>query len=367
MAKNPFKDFLPANLNMPTRELSGDVSDAARISTLRSEIDAKLNESGGDNARTTYRLRREIEGKLADYLEVNAQAFAHVRELTEAPSKLRACRRSGHWGERRAGERRKLVMGWDFKCGMTRLCPDESRSEQRRLVRRYKPAILAWRKEKPALRRIQKGVVTWPNIAPGQLAFMKRQMLKELPKLTKKFPVIKGVLVSQEDPLSAERDDWNVHLNVVLLVEGRFEWSDFRAAWTEQTKHLFPECNSTSYQMELRELPRCDDRALEDALRECLKYAVKHQDMSALKTDRFLEWWNAGLRFRRTRSYGVLFRIGDPEKENGEIVWHGRVSWDSRANAYAVHRAGVDLTQANNSGGKTRHLGAAAPPGNNFL
>lgn len=361
LERNPFKDHVPCNLNPPPRVVSDGIDvDVDRLAALRGEIDAKLNESG-DGARTTYRLRREIEERLADYIEQHVAEFAHVRELVEAPAKLRACRRSGLWGERGDAGRAKLVMGWDFKCGLTRLCPDESRAEQRRLVRRYKPAIGDWKREKPCARRVQKAVITWPNIAAGQLAPMKRAMMKQFAKLVKKFPCIQGVLVSQEDPLS-ERDDWNVHLNVVLLVEGRFDWSEFRAEWTAQTKHLFPECAATSYQMELRELPRCDDRALDDALREVIKYAVKHQDMAGLSPGRFLEWWNAGLRFRRTRSYGVLFRIGDVKAPRAETIWHGRVQWDRRAGAYAVYRAGVGLTQADNSKAKRPVGGLHGPP-----
>ena len=72
--------------------------------------------------------------------------------------------------------------------------------------------------------------------------------------------------------------------------------------------------------------------------------------------DRIREWWEAGLRFRRTRSYGLWFKIGDPEREGqDEIRWRGRVWWDHRAGAYAVERAGVvsvDLIQGDKSGAR---------------
>lgn len=360
MARHPFKDTLPDYLNTPRRDVSSTTSE--RVADMRCAIDAKLNQADEEGGRSTYRMRRKIEGKIADYIEGHAAAFLHVRELFDMPSKLRACRRSGAWGERCVEGHGKIVMGWDFKCGSSRLCPDEARTEQRRLVRRYRPAIRNWVRERPGLRRIHKGVLTWPNVEPGQLGFMKREMFRWLPKLTKAFPVIHGVLASQEDPLSSARDDWNVHINIVLCVEGRFDWGAFRAKWTELTKHLFPTYEGTSFQVEMRELPRCDEGALDDALREVLKYAVKHQDMSDLKPERFLEWWNAGQRFRRTRSYGCLFRVGEPDKEKTEVTWYGRVSWDERAKAYAVFRSGVDLTQANKSGAKTQHVGGAAPP-----
>lgn len=69
--------------------------------------------------------------------------------------------------------------------------------------------------------------------------------------------------------------------------------------------------------------------------------------------ERFMEWWEAGLRFRRTRSYGLWFKLGDPEREPdlSEVRWRGRLWWDHRAKAYAVERAGavsVDLIQGDN-------------------
>lgn len=356
LAANPYKEFLPQNLNQPARQVTKlKGAEFERVADLGSAVDGKLNQSDDSNRskqRTTYKQRRQIEAKLADYIEGHMPVFQHVRELRDAPEKMRACRRAGYWGERITGDRRKLVMVWDYKCGIGRLCPDESRAEQRRLVKRYKPAAMDWVRQKPGMRRIQKGVVTWPNVAPGQLALMKRRMCKELAAFIKKFPTIKGALVSQEDPLS-ERGDWNLHLNVIFLVEGRLDWLALIERWTEQTRHLFPECDAEHFQIKMRPLDRTDDKELDAALRECIKYAVKHQDMTTLDPYRFLEWFNAGLRFRRTRSYGVLFRIAKPQREYSETVFYGRVMWEGslRNGVYAVHRA-VFSTQANNSRGR---------------
>lgn len=358
MAAHPFNDLIPQNLNPPPRTVVAGPVD------LRFAIDAKLNETDGAQ-RTTYKQRRKLEEKIAAFIDSNASYFSeHAPELITNAMKLRACRRSGTWGERHEGCKHKVVIGWDFKCGIPRLCPDESRAEQRRLVRRYRKPALAWVAAKPAMRRIQKGVVTWPNVALGSLAPIKRAFFKELSKLTKKFPTIKGVLASQEDPLS-EHGDWNVHVNVVFLVEGRLDWMALIEQWTAQTRHLFPTCDAEHFQIKMRELPRFDDDALDDALREVVKYAIKHQDMSAIAPERFAEWWKAGKAFRRTRSYGVLFRIGDPKREFAEVVWHGRVWWDDRASAYAVSAA-VSSTQANNSMAKTQGVGGRGPPFHNI-
>lgn len=84
--------------------------------------------------------------------------------------------------------------------------------------------------------------------------------------------------------------------------------------------------------------------------------------------ERFLEWWEAHRRYRRTRSYGCLFgeRLvelsGDIEdRPRGEVTWYGRLWWESRAQAYAVSGARpVSLIQANKS------LTGDRPPGGNY-
>lgn len=422
LAANPFKEFVPDWLNPPYRALTPPTAITLdQVAQLRGSIDDKLNVADPEDLgkwKTTHRQRRKIEHQLADYLE----GFGILADKIQ---KMRCCRMHGNWGDREHAGGLKPVIAWDAKCGEVRLCPDEARAEQRRLVRRYKPAMKEWIKARPTRRRIQKAVITWPNVPAGELAAMKRRMFKEHGALMKKFPVLRGALVSQEDPLSA-RGDWNIHLNVLYLVEGKFDWKDFRAAWHEQTAHLFP-ASSSDFQMDLQQLPRFDERALEKALIECIKYPVKHitekpdrkkqqQDPDAdpdqeqrdqdpppdddatrissscskneqaaaggievqgrgeivdpgrpgavefapamvdWSKEQFMEWWSAGLRFRRTRSYGALFKIGDPERDQdlSEVRWRGRVWWDHRASAYAVERAGpVDLIQGDKSGSRT--------------
>ncbi len=84
--------------------------------------------------------------------------------------------------------------------------------------------------------------------------------------------------------------------------------------------------------------------------------------------ERFLEWWEAHRRYRRTRSYGCLFGehledlSGDIEDlPRGEVTWYGRLWWDSLSQAYAVAGAApVGLIQANKSAVGDR------PPGGNY-
>ena len=94
--------------------------------------------------------------------------------------------------------------------------------------------------------------------------------------------------------------------------------------------------------------------------------------------ERFVEWWEAHRRFRRTRSYGCLFGealgelSGDIEdRPRGEITWYGRLWWQARSQGYAVEGARpVSLIQANKSsigdrppGGKfAQSVGTGGPP-----
>lgn len=355
LAANPYSDFPPGWLNPPARDVvaPADSAEARALAQRRAELDAMMNRAGDlHGKKTTHRQRREIEQRLAR--ELRAWGFPDLAD------KMEHCRLAGAWAEHEhqttADGRARLVILWDYKCGLSKLCPDESRIEQRRLVRRYVRPSKQWAGERGA-RRIQKGVITWPNVARGRLAEYLRAMPRETARLLAKFPAIKGAVQTIETPLSA-RGDWNLHNNVVLLVEGIFNWGELRAEWHRQTRDRFPECDAASFQIEITQLPRHDLKALEAALRECIKYPVKHVTEKANRraecdtareippamsqaaaagaagcdaapgadagddaagglapamiewgAEAFGEWWDAHKRFRRTRSHGVLFSL----------------------------------------------------------
>ena len=259
-ARQHFEDV--ARFSDISQDLKADLEHAR---AFRAITDEHLNKARPGMGKTTYKARREVEHRLADYLEQN-------EILPEEMRRLRGCRLAGNYGYR-ANAPEKTIVRWDDKCGLTRLCPDEAREEQRRLVRAYLEPMMRW-KEKSYWRRVQKLVITWPNIAIGDLAKFKRLQFKEFNKLIKKWPMVRGSLVSQEDPLST-RGDWNLHLNALLLVDGRFDWSEFRAAWHKQTWSHFPGCGAADFQIDFKQLPR-DRKSLEQALGECIKYPVKH-------------------------------------------------------------------------------------------
>lgn len=268
LAAHPFAERLPDWLTPPYRPIEGLPADpAARAAVVmaRADIDAHVN-TARDGTKTSFRQRRAVGEQLADYLE------RHGLLSQEHALKLRACRHGGAWGIEAEGGR--LVVAWDSKCSLTLLCPHCARTEQRRLVKRYKEPMKRWKQQR-APRRIHSGVFTWPNVTPGELAGKLRLIFKWFRSVSRAFPSIKGYIATVEAPLSA-RGDWNLHLNVLLCVEGPLHWGDLRAAWHKKTAHLFPGYEGTSFQVALRQLPRYDDDALDKVLRELIKYPVKH-------------------------------------------------------------------------------------------
>lgn len=62
--------------------------------------------------------------------------------------------------------------------------------------------------------------------------------------------------------------------------------------------------------------------------------------------ERFAEWWHGHQRFRRTRSYGVIFGkqraaliAEDEELPRTPVTWRGRIQWDARSKVYTVEAA----------------------------
>lgn len=326
-----------------------------------------------------YLARRELEDDIAFYLESHGIYY-------DLAQKLRACRRSGALGVRqdRKGEIERVI-AWDSKCGQTRLCPDEAREEQMRLAERYVPVIEKWKNEKRG-RQVQYCVLTWPNIEPGRLEWAKREMYKQLSAWLKRKPCesVKGALCVQEDPLSSS-GDWNVHINLVLLVDGRFDWGSARADWYKHTRALFASHEGAQaafggdFQVHFQDVTKGN---LVKAVLELVKYAAKHvtggrraayggpgsveassggqgerapaPGLLEWPPERFSEWWEAGLGFRRTRSYGELFKVKKPKPEPLEgVEWVGRVTFDHEAGAYRVRVGGfIDLIPGHNSGNR---------------
>jgi len=348
---------------------------------IREQIEAQSM----DRAR-----RRQAEHELADYVAAVATAHpdtARMLDLDDLVQRMRTCRQKGTVGVKPGGGH---VVVWDHKCDLVRLCPDESREETQRMADRYVPEILRWQREKPGPRRIYSCVLTDHNYRPGQLHAGKRHLFERFKsqilqakyeacpiqfhripprardgsthaavrpnrcRTLKKFPQIQGAIVVQEDPLAAA-GNWNVHLNVLLLVEGPFSYQELRQEWGRD--------------LHIQQL-RGDEDELRASVVECVKYAAQAvPTKSAEKTAdgateapamtewpyvRWLEWWRAQQGFRRSRTYGVLHGIPAPPTQPLEDVeWIGTISYDGQCYRAAV----VPPTQAK---------GVTSIPGNNF-
>src|SRR5262249_48375599 len=104
-------------------------------------------------------------------------------------------------------------------------------------------------------------VFTSPNAAPGQLR-------KEMVRLCRRFrdtilksgdfPEVKGALCVLEAPLGSQRE-WNVHLNVILVVKGFLDYKKLRRLW--------------HWNVELQPLAK-GPGVVKGALCELIKYAV---------------------------------------------------------------------------------------------
>lgn len=270
-----------------------------------------------------WNARRVAEHALADYIE----------SLDFPPpdlvKRLRSCRMRGAVGRKPDG---RFIVAWESKCSLGRLCPDEARAETLRLIEKYVHDIRIWISRKPG-RRVHYGVFTARNVPPGELAAEKRRLFDHFKawlaheyhacpleptgdgyartrrRKLAAFPQVQGALVVQEDPLSAS-DDWNVHLNVLLLTEGRFDYGEARELWGSNLHFQVIEPGN-----------------LTRAVLEVVKYATQIvPTKSADKRDRhstdapamiewpsarWAEWWRAQQRFRRTRSYGCLYALDE--------------------------------------------------------
>ncbi len=267
---------IPLHLLAPVERQHSAVSFRPQGETHADVVRGILKEAEQELGSFAY--RRRIEQHLANYLDHHSHANF---ELSELADKMRTCRTSGTVGYRETsrGEVRHVV-AWDRKCNQVRLCPDEARVEQMRLAERYVPAMQGWKKEQKG-RQIQYCVLTWPNVEPERLAEMKRKQFQHVARWLKRdvCSSIKGALAVQEDPLAAD-GDWNIHMNLLLLVQGRFDWSAARRDWFESTRALFEHRRRRAdgrpyddFQVYFSDIK---DNQLLRSLLELVKYGAKH-------------------------------------------------------------------------------------------
>jgi hypothetical protein len=285
--------------------------------------------------------------RLAEVLEERALPEARrrgygVRYVMRCSEQLRKARWSGAYGY--SLSKGKPVMFWDEKAGLSRLCPDDAREEAMRLSRRVLEPLENLQAGGLALHYC---VLTSPNAAPHglrrEMAAINRRLRHSIlkakyPDGSLIFPEIKGALCVLEAPLGSARD-WNVHLNVIFVVKGHLDYAKLRQRW--------------HWNLEIRKLAE-GPGVIRGALTELIKYAVAATVAKSAEKARvaeglcdgteerpppppmldwtgpeLLEWLTAMRGFRRTRTYGCLFRLKKPEAQDlGQIVWLGRVDYE---------------------------------------
>jgi hypothetical protein len=333
-----------------------DPAHAEHLRSIRETIDDDL---------TPYAHRRQVEDELADYIDAVSCSQFGTLEFRNVIHRMRTCRRNAPVGIKPDGGK---IFAWDCKCGYTRLCPDEARAETQRLSEKYVPAMIKWVSAKPT-RRLFYCVFTSPNFPAGDLIGGKRWQFDAFREFREHEYIrqrVKGALVVQEDPLSAN-DDWNVHLNVILCVEGEFDYGKAREAW--------------GYHVWFPPSPlKGDAESLARTEQELVKYSAKHTGeksaekfaagesaappMTSWPHARWMEWWFAqrptndkgrATAFRRTRSYGCLYKVEFEQEtlDMSQVIWVGSIEYgpDGRYRAQlkeTVHLIPEDNFSRNN-------------------
>lgn len=346
--------------------------------------------------------RRKAELALADYIEKKVVPLGLDSKIPEIPLKLRACRQSGVVGINPDG--RHLVM-WDNKCNLSKLCPDEAREESKRLATRYLPEVERLLRDNPRM-SFQYAVFTKQNVPAGELWEGKREMFKDFSNLRRRkcFGAVKGVLAVQEDPLAADLKSWNVHINALLLVDGRFDWGEVRREWggnvqfisaaemVHRTKaklkargqdvskmdrttvlvHAFNEICKYSAKMTGEgegDAPESSSKVSQDDSIDLLgdtiaKPLKKAQGMVGWPPRRWHEWWHSNKGFRRSRSYGCLYRFDESDSEKMDmslVEWVGKLRFDGER-----YRCSIDLILGDKSTKSEGSNRGTSPHSHNF-
>lgn len=325
-----------------------------------------------------YQIEREIEAdflakserhlirqKLADYIEKGIAGNPYYEGLyAGTAAKLRVARSTGCVGIDSVSSRHITL--YDDKVNCVRLCPDEAREDTQRIIRKYAPEVSRLLAAHPEYRAYY-AVYTEPNVPAGQLKEGKQAQYRKFSNMHRSKwgkSCLKGSFVIQEDPLATNSKDWNVHLNVIHIVHGRFDFKTVRSTWGNN--------------VEIRQLTGKPEDIAKTFL-EVVKYAAKHigeksadgqhtksKGMIEWSFDQWHEWFVSGKGFRRSRTYGCLYKFdGMPDKgiDLANVEWVGTVRHTGTRYKFTASRrlsAVVDLIQADNFASGSSSL--AIPP-----
>lgn len=281
----------------------------------------------------SYKRRARVRRDLADYIERSVLPVHWDLRFYTAAEKLRNARDRGFYGFREDGS---LVTCWDNKSGLSKLDPDEAREESQRLAERYGAHVLELAKKGRGLHYL---VLTIPNVDVGELAEAQRAMFRKWinfkriqSKKHQVFAEILGDIAIMESPLAAD-GKWNVHLNVLLVTQRRFHaglYEKIRREWKFN-------CHMRAVKGDAGEIARAFNELLKYGLRtvpeksnaKASRHATDAPAMTEWPVARFVEWFDAQHRFRRTRTYGCLYgsKVPKPEPRSLDgVTWLGHMS-----------------------------------------
>lgn len=201
--------------------------------------------------------------------------------------------------------------------------------------------------------------------------------------------------------MAAGDESWNVHLNVLAVVAGQFDWGDFRREFANMwgdddvqidfvTEHRMMELSRRKRARRGLSEPVTRESMLIDACNEMVKYVCKivgsdhasldgvsppsasnsdkgeragnlqdeseglhslrsARPMDEWKPECWFEWYQANKGFRRTRSYGELYNTPEPEIEELAVHAFGFVKLDTGDSArfrYELSTPSIDLIPA---------------------
>ena len=306
-----------------SRAFGDDVDDPGKLSKFHQH---RIAETAVANAiwRSAIPRARELE------------RYDDADRLSKRALAMFSCRHRGPVGYNADG---KLIVQWEEKCGLAKYCPDEAVKESKRLGDSYLEPTIEHRRKGG---RVYKGVLTLPNYPGGRLkegvrhafARWKSKLWRAINNGENKFG-IEGALVILEAPLGKD-GDWNIHLNVILLTRGFLSYKNVYDSWG-------------GFNLHLKRHLQFDDEGMSGLFNEVVKYGTRampekssdgqHTAPAMIEWEpwELIEWHLANKGFRRTRSYGCLFKIGKPDNDfEMPTHWLGRIEY--RSNHYVFIR-----------------------------
>jgi hypothetical protein len=273
--------------------------------------------------------RAHARDQVADYLERVVMPNSWRRAELELANRLRESRQEYQRGVLPNGRR---LIRWDRKACLPLLCPDDAREEAMRLSRRVLPRMMELVGHGYTAHYL---CATMPNVAAGELTKGMRSLYKRFNSLMRAckrkdrpFPIV-GAVAVMEAPMGWRRD-WHPHLNIIVVCDGFLDYKALRERWHWNIEMRKLEGNREALARTFRELIKYSCRAVPEksqskAAAQVVADETKPPALIEWTAGEFLEWWRAHKRFRRSRTYRLLFGLPKPAKlEQTGVIWIAR-------------------------------------------